>query len=85
MQLRLPALLATNAILVVAGIIRTHVFPEGLGRLLLGRVCALVLGAALEVRRRALFIQLSAATGEVKAGSAAASSKGPGCLYASTG
>jgi hypothetical protein len=56
-QLRLPALLASNALLLAAGLLRIPDLPDrGLVHLLLGRLLALGVGVAWDVRRRALFM-----------------------------
>jgi hypothetical protein len=56
-QLRLPALLAAHALLVGAAFARAHVFPDqALTPVVVGRLAACLVGVALDLRRRALFM-----------------------------
>jgi hypothetical protein len=67
LQLRLPSLLATNVLLLIAGAARQTIFCkvglEWVVRAVGPRLCAVAIGVALDLRRRALFMreQLSAA------------------------
>jgi hypothetical protein len=57
MQLRLPALLVSNTLLLAAGLMRIPALPDrGLMHLLLGRLLVLGVGVAWDIRRRALFM-----------------------------
>jgi hypothetical protein len=61
LQVRLPSLLVMQPLLLGAGMARAALFgaagSEWLARALIPRFCAVLVGAAMDMRRRALFVK----------------------------